>query len=108
MSRTLFIFTVALAAFFALILTAMNAGHVDVELAFFKVGAPLGLALVVAFTVGLLAGLAWRGYWVGELLSERGRLRRAIRVLESQARASAAAGSPQNSGWYFFRTAFLR
>jgi hypothetical protein len=48
MSRTLFIFTVALAAFFALIVTAMNAGHVDVELAFFKVGAPLGLALVVA------------------------------------------------------------
>jgi uncharacterized integral membrane protein len=95
MSRTLFLFSIALAAFLALLVTAMNAGGVEVELAFVRFGAPLGLALVVAFTIGLLAGLAWRGYWVGELLSERGRLRREIRVLESQAR-SAAAGS-QNS-----------
>ena len=92
MSRTLFLISLALAAFVAIVVTAMNAGHVEVELAFARLGVRLGLALVVAFTVGLLAGLAWRGYWVGELLSERGRLRRALRLAESQARA-AVAGS---------------
>ena len=92
MSRTLFLLSIALAAFLALLVTAMNGGRVEVELAFVRVGAPLGLALVIAFTVGMLAGLAWRGYWVGELLTERGRLRRAIRLLESQARAAAASG----------------
>lgn len=92
MSRTLFLLSLAAAALVALLVTAMNAGHVDVELAFARFGAPLGLALVVAFTVGLLAGLAWRSYWVAELLSERGRLRRALRLAESQARASAAGG----------------
>lgn len=96
MSRTFFLLSIALAAFLALLVTAMNAGRVEVELAFGRFGAPLGLALVVAFTVGLLAGLAWRGYWVGELLAERGRLRRTVRLLESQAR-TAAAGS-QNPG----------
>ena len=90
MSRTLFLISLAAAAFVALLITAMNAGHVNVELAFVRIGTPLGLALVVAFTVGLLAGLGWRSYWVGELLSERGRLRRALRLAESQARASAA------------------
>lgn len=90
MSRTFFLLSIALAAFLALLVTAMNSGRVEVELAFVRVGAPLGLALVFAFTVGMLAGLAWRGYWVGELLTERGRLRRSIRLLEAQARAAAA------------------
>ena len=92
MSRTLFLLSVSFAAFIALLVTAMNAGRIEVELAFVHFAAPLGLALVVAFTIGMLAGLAWRGYWVGELLSERGRLRRALRLAESQARASVAGG----------------
>lgn len=91
MSRTLFLISLAAAACAALLVTAMNAVSVDVELAFARVGAPLGLVMVIAFTIGLLAGLAWRGYWVGELLSERGRLRRALRLAESQARAAAEA-----------------
>lgn len=91
MSRPFFLLSIALAAGLALLVTAMNAGRVEVELAFVRFGAPLGLALVVAFTVGMLAGLAWRGFWVGELLTERGRLRRSIRLLESQARAAAAS-----------------
>ena len=54
--------------------------RVDVELAFLRIATPLGLALVVAFVIGLLAGLFWRVYWVAELLDERGRLRRALRA----------------------------
>ena len=49
---------------------------------------PLGLALVVAFVAGLVAGLIWRVYWVAELLNERGRLRRALRLAEQKARAA--------------------
>jgi hypothetical protein len=45
---------------------------------------------VVAFVIGLLAGLFWRVYWVAELLDERGRLRRALRAAETRARALAA------------------
>lgn len=74
MVRILFFFSVALAALVALLVTAMNAQRVDIELAFLRIGTPLGLALVVAFVVGLVGGLVWRVYWVAELLNERGRL----------------------------------
>jgi uncharacterized integral membrane protein len=92
MPRILFLFSVALAALIALLITAMNAGRVDIELAFVRITAPLGLTLVIAFVAGLLAGLAWRVYWVAELLNERGRLRRALRLAEARARAAAVAG----------------
>jgi uncharacterized integral membrane protein len=90
--RILFYFSVALAALVALLISAMNPLSVEVELAFLRISAPLGLALVVALVVGLVAGLFWRVYWVAELLNERGRLRRALRLAEAQARATAAAG----------------
>lgn len=90
MSRFLFLFSITLAALLALLVSAMNAGRVEIELAFGRIVSPLGVALVVAFTIGLLAGLAWRVYWVAELLSERGRLRRALRLAECEARAAAA------------------
>ena len=86
MARILFYFTVALAALVALLVSAMNAGRVDVELAFLRIGTPLGLALVFAFVIGLLAGLFWRVYWVAELLDQRG-----LRAAETRARALAAA-----------------
>ena len=92
MSRFLFLLTIGVAALLALLVTAMNAPRVGIELAFFHVAAPLGVALVVAFTIGLLAGLFWRARWMAQLLSERGRLRRALRLAESQARTAASAG----------------
>ena len=92
MSRFFFRASVVLAALVALFISAMNSDPVDIELAFLRFSSPLGLALVVAFVVGLLAGLTWRIAWVAELLGERGRLRRALRVAESRARANAAAG----------------
>lgn len=92
MRRFLFISAVTLAALLAVLITATNPGRVDIELAFGRLVLPLGIALVVAFTLGLLCGLAARVYWVAELLNERGRLRRALRIAEEGARSSAAAG----------------
>ncbi|MFL6548319.1 MAG: lipopolysaccharide assembly protein LapA domain-containing protein [Povalibacter sp.] len=69
----------------------MNAHPVEIELAFARLKSPLGVALVIAFTAGLLAGLAVRVYWVAELLAERGRLRRALRLAEANARSNALA-----------------
>ena len=96
MSRIVFFSSVALAALVALFVSAMNADRVEVELAFLRIATPLGLALVVAFAGGIVAGLIWRVYWVAELLNERGRLRRALRLAEQRARAAAAAG--ENAG----------
>jgi uncharacterized integral membrane protein len=96
MSRIVFYFTVGLAALVALFVSAMNLDRVEVELAFLRIVTPLGLALVVAFVAGLVAGLIWRVYWVAELLNERGRLRRALRLAEQKARTASAAG--ENAG----------
>ncbi|MGH8178925.1 MAG: lipopolysaccharide assembly protein LapA domain-containing protein [Steroidobacter sp.] len=90
MSRFLFLLSVVLAALLAVLIGAMNADRVEIELAFVRFTSPVGLALIVAFVIGLLAGLFWQVYWVAELLSERGRLRRALRLAESRARAAAA------------------
>ena len=90
MSRFLFRLSLAVALVLALLVSAMNLTRVDIELAFFRLSSPLGLALVAAFVLGLLAGLFWRVSWVAELLNERGRLRSALRNAEAQARAAAA------------------
>jgi uncharacterized integral membrane protein len=86
MSRFFFMLILVMAALVAVLVTAMNAGRVEVELAFARLSSPLGVALIVAFAAGLLAGLAWQVKWVAQLLSERGRLRRALRIAESKAR----------------------
>ena len=87
MSRFLFRASLVLAAFIALIVTAMNQEPVAIELAFLKLRSTAGLALVIAFVLGLIAGLLWRIAWVAELLRERSKLRRALRVAEEQVRA---------------------
>jgi uncharacterized integral membrane protein len=86
MSRFFLILLLVAAALLALVVSAMNASRVEIELAFGRLVTPLGVALVVAFTLGLLAGLAWQVKWVTQLLAERGRLRRALRLAESRAR----------------------
>ncbi|MDY0065103.1 MAG: hypothetical protein RBS02_01885, partial [Steroidobacteraceae bacterium] len=75
MSRLLFLGSIVLAALLALLVSAMNLGRVEIELAFVRFVAPLGLALVAAFVAGLVAGLFGRVYWTAQLLAERGRLR---------------------------------
>ena len=91
MSRALFILALLTATLVAILVSAMNADRVAIELAFARFTAPLGVALVVTFTIGLLAGLSWRLRWIGQLLSERGRLRRALRLAEERVRTLADA-----------------
>jgi uncharacterized integral membrane protein len=90
MSRFLFITVLIAAALLALAVSAMNASPVDIELAFARIASPLGVALVVAFTAGLVAGLLWQLKWIANLLAERGRLRRALRIAEAKARKGVA------------------
>jgi uncharacterized integral membrane protein len=90
MARFLFILVLLSAVLLALLVSAMNASRVEIELAFARIASPLGVALVVAFTIGLLAGLAWQIKWVTQLLSERGRLRKALRIAEAKARSESA------------------
>jgi uncharacterized integral membrane protein len=90
MSRFLFLVFLLVAACIAVLITAMNAGRVEIELAFARLSSSLGVALVVAFTTGLLAGLAWQMKWVAQLWSERGRLRRALRIAEAKARSEGS------------------
>lgn len=89
MSRILFALLLAVAALVGLIVSALNLTRIDVELAFVRIRTPLGVALIVAFTLGLLAGLLWRVRWVAQLLGERGRLRRELRQAELRGREGA-------------------
>ena len=92
MRRIVVVGAIVLAAVVALLVSAMNSGRVEIELAFGRLVSPLGFALVIAFTLGLVFGLATRVLWVTELLNERGRLRRALRLAEASARSNALAG----------------
>lgn len=88
MKRIVLAVLLTLLALLALLFGALNHERVPLELAFLRLTPPLGLALIVAFVAGLLLGVLWRLSWVADLLAERGRLRRALRLAETQARAS--------------------
>jgi uncharacterized integral membrane protein len=75
----------------AMLFTALNQQRFDVDLAFLRFGVSSGLALVITFAAGLLAGALWRSAWIARLLAERGRLRNALRLAE---RRGAAAATP--------------
>lgn len=79
----------------AVIFTALNRQHFDVDIAFAKFEVSSGLALTIAFAAGLLGGAVWRSSWVARLLAERGRLRNALR--RAEARRSATGGSPADA-----------
>ncbi len=78
----------------AVIFTALNQQRfaVDVAIARFEVSS--GLALLIAFSAGLLGGALWRSHWIARLLSERGRLREALRLAEARRRESADSPDP--------------
>ncbi len=92
MSRKIFLLSLVLLAFLALLLSAMNRTPIELELAFVRLTVPLGLALVVALVVGSFAGIMVRSYWIAQLLNERGRLRRALRLAQAGGRSASAAG----------------
>lgn len=68
----------------AVLFTALNQQRFDVDVAVARFGVSSGLALIIAFAAGLLSGAVWRSRWIARLLSERGRLRNALRLAESR------------------------
>ena len=73
----------ALAAL-GLLFTALNPQRFDIDIGLTRFGMSAGLALLIAYSAGLLMGAAWRSNWIARLLAERGRLRHALRLAESR------------------------
>lgn len=94
--RIAFISAVVLLAVLAVLFTALNRQRFDVDLLIVQVPVSSGLALLIAFAAGLLAGALWRSNWIARLLAERGRLRHALRLAE--ARRPSAADTPVDAG----------
>jgi uncharacterized integral membrane protein len=90
MERVALIIALIVAVLAAALVGAANMQTVQVELALTRLQGPLGLVLVCVFVLGLLLGVLLRVTWVAQLLSERGRLRRALRLAEARTRASIA------------------
>jgi putative membrane protein len=68
----------------AVLFTALNQQRFEVDVAFARFEVSSGMALIIAFAAGLLSGAVWRSRWIARLLSERGRLRNALRLAESR------------------------
>jgi len=68
----------------AILFTSLNQQRFEVDVAFANFVVSSGLALVIAFAAGLVAGALWRSTWIARLLSERGRLRHALRLAETR------------------------
>jgi uncharacterized membrane protein YciS (DUF1049 family) len=68
----------------AVLFTALNQQHFEVDVAIARFGVSSGLALVIAFAAGVLAGALWRSAWIARLLADRGRLRNALRLAETR------------------------
>lgn len=96
--RVAFGIVLALLVVLAMLFTALNQQTFDVDVAFVKFEVSSGLALLLAFVAGLLAGALARSRWVAELLAERGRLRQALRLAETRLTtpqpADTVAGEP--------------
>lgn len=68
----------------AVLFTALNQQNFEVDVAIARFGVSSGLALLIAFAAGLLAGALWRSAWIARLLADRGRLRNALRLAEAR------------------------
>lgn len=68
----------------AILFTALNQQHFEVDVAVTRFGVSSGLALLITFAAGLLAGALWRSAWIARLLADRGRLRNALRLAEAR------------------------
>jgi len=74
----------------SVLFAVLNQQRFEIDLGVARFGVSSGLALLITFAAGLLAGAAWRSTWIARLLAERGRLRNALRLAES--------GKPGGSG----------
>ena len=86
MARRKFMIVLLLVMLLSLVFTVFNPQPANIELAFVQIHLRLGVALVIALALGVILGIIIKGLWVAELLSERGRLRRALKAAESQVR----------------------
>ena len=77
----------------AILFAALNQQRFAVDVAFVRFEVSSGLALLITFCSGLLAGALWRSTWIARLLTERGRLRHALRLAETRRPPAAAVRS---------------
>ena len=91
--RVASLFVLAFLVVLAMLFVALNQQHFEVDVAFLEFDVSSGLALLIAFAAGLLAGAFARARWVAELLAERGRLRQALRLAETRLGTAVAAGA---------------
>jgi uncharacterized integral membrane protein len=82
--RAAFVSAIVLLVLLAVLFTALNRQQFAVDLFLARFTVASGLALLIAFAAGLLAGALWRSHWIARLLSERGRLRNALRLAEAR------------------------
>jgi uncharacterized integral membrane protein len=94
--RVAFGIVIAFLLLLAMLFTALNQQQFEVDIAFVKFAVSSGLALLIAFAAGLLAGSFARSRWVAELLAERGRLRQALRLAERRLGATSPPSGPSS------------
>ena len=82
--RAAFITALVLLLVAAVLFVALNRQSFDVDLAVVRFGVSSGLALLIAFAAGLLAGALWSSASIARLLTERGRLRNALRLADAR------------------------
>jgi uncharacterized integral membrane protein len=92
--RVAFGIVLAFLLLLAMLFAALNQQRFDVDIAFVKFEVSSGLALLIAFAAGLLAGAIARARWVAELLTERGRLRHALRLAERRLGTASSPSEP--------------
>jgi uncharacterized integral membrane protein len=92
--RVAFGIVLAFLLLLAMLFAALNRQSFNVDIAFARFEVSSGLALLIAFATGLLVGALARSRWVAELLAERGRLRRALRLAEG--RLAAGVSTPES------------
>ena len=82
--RIAFIIALLLLLAAAVLFTALNQQHFEIDFALARFTVSSGVALLITFAAGLLAGALWRSNWIARLLAERGRLRNALRLAEAR------------------------
>ena len=64
--------------------TALNTGHIALDLAFVEGTYPISVVLAVTFVIGILFGMLCMTAFVFRLINERRTLRRSLRMTESE------------------------
>ncbi len=82
----------------AVIFTALNQQRFAIDIGVARFGVSSGLALLITFAAGLVAGAALSSAAIARLLTERGRLRNALRLAEARRGQPAPPSSPPDAG----------